>query len=113
MAEFLAKFYVALFSKGIFASINDRVLNVALRARGYNNFRNNVESGETYFISKILSPSAPKLCIDIGANVGRYTTEILEKTDANVISFEPLSAAFSQLEKNVACHGERVVVGGT
>ena len=37
--------------------------------------------------------------IDVGANVGSYTKEILETTDAKVIAIEPLEGAFKKLSK--------------
>jgi FkbM family methyltransferase len=81
--------------------LNDYLLNSVLKARGYNNFQNNFESGETFFIEKVLAPIHPKLCIDIGANVGDYTQELLQKTSSKVISFEPLVGPFEELKNKV------------
>jgi FkbM family methyltransferase len=76
---------------------NDRLLNYALRRRGYNNYHNSEESGEAFFIRSILAPTNPKLCIDVGANIGEYTAELLASTSATVVSFEPLSESFLSL----------------
>ncbi len=86
------------------------LLQESLSARGYNNFQNNYLSGESFFIENILAPSNPKLCFDIGANIGAYTKEILEKTQASVVSFEPMPTAFEMLKKNVADFEGRIVV---
>lgn len=102
--------YAFLFSKGILKRVNNRILLYALKARGYNNHRNNYVSGETFFIKKILAPLKPRLCLDIGANVGRYTKELLEETNAQVISFEPLPPAFKQLQEKVSAFGDRSVL---
>ena len=59
------------------------------------------ESGEKFFIKKILAPSQPKLCIDIGANIGNYTLELLKLTNAKVISFEPLPITFDKLKEKI------------
>ena len=77
--------------------MNDRLLHCALSARGYNNYHSNEESGEDFFIQKVLAPTDPKLCIDVGANIGAYTAEILTYTSARVIAFEPLPEAFLSL----------------
>jgi len=83
---------------------------MCLRARGYNNFRNNKESGHTFFIEKILAPSNPRICIDIGANVGDYSLELLKKTRAKVLAFEPVPATFERLRENLAPYQNRIVI---
>ncbi|SHF98590.1 FkbM family methyltransferase [Vibrio gazogenes] len=106
----IANIYSRIFSRGFFSKINNRILLLALRARGYNNFRNNSESGESFFIEKILSPTNPRLCIDIGANVGDYTVELLSKTNASIVSFEPLPTAFQKLTEATKNAQERVTL---
>jgi len=86
------------------AELNNYLLNAALSARGYNN----IESGETFFIREILAPSAPKLCLDIGANVGRYSLELLKSTSAQVIAFEPLALSHRELVKNTFAYRDRI-----
>jgi FkbM family methyltransferase len=82
----------------------------ALSARGYNNYRNSDESGEAFFIKSILAPTAPKLCIDIGANVGNYTCELLRATAAKEISFEPLPGPFKSMQEQVTAFSDRVIL---
>ena len=106
----ISKTYASLFSRGIFAKINYFILMLALQARGYNNFKNNNESGESFFIKYVLAPTNPKLCIDIGANIGAYTSELLENTKANVISFEPLPTAFESLIQTTNNYIERITL---
>ena len=100
--------YIELCSDPEFSRANDYILEFTLRARGYNNWRSSEESGERFFIEKILAPTNPKLCIDIGANVGGYTIDVLSRTKANVISFEPLPAAFEKLVNATHDFKERV-----
>ena len=88
--------------------ITEYLLSHALSARGYNNFRNNQESGESYFIKEILAKINPKLCIDVGANIGEYTKEILENTNSTVIAFEPVPATFEKLRKETEAYIHRV-----
>ena len=110
MINFMGGLYARIFSRGTFAKMNDILLHFALRARGYNNFSNHDESGESFFIDRILAPTNPKLCIDIGANIGGYTLELLEKTNTRVVSFEPLPSAFQELTNATKHFAERVVL---
>ena len=48
------------------------------------------------FINKINSDLF--FCIDIGANVGKYTNLLLTETKSKIISFEPLPLAFKDLK---------------
>ena len=88
--------------------ITEFLLSHALSARGYNNYRNNQESGESYFIKEILAKTNPKLCIDVGANIGEYTKEILENTDSRVIAFEPVPTTFEKLRKETESYNDRI-----
>lgn len=110
MIDSIGGLYAKIFSRGIFAKMNSLFLHFALRARGYNNFRNNDESGESFFIDKILAPTNPKLCIDIGASIGGYTIRLLEKTTTRVVSFEPLPTAFQEMIDATKHLAERVVL---
>lgn len=83
---------------------------MCLRARGYNNFRRNKESGHTFFIEKILAPSNPRICIDIGANVGDYSLELLKKTRAQILAFEPVPTTFERLRENLSSYQNRIVI---
>lgn len=89
--------YLSFMGKKSFAKLNDRILEVALRCRGYSNFRDHFESGEHYFIERILSVIKPTVCVDVGANVGSYAQALLEATQAKIYSFEPLSQPFEAL----------------
>ena len=89
--------YLSFMGKKSFAKLNDRILGVALRCRGYSNFRDHFESGEHYFIERILSAVKPTVCVDVGTNVGSYAQALLEATQAKIYSFEPLSQPFEAL----------------
>ncbi len=84
-----------------------RLLNIILRAQGFNNFQNSHESGEKYFIEKILAHANPKICIDIGANQGDFSKELLSKTNTKVIAFEPLLDEYSKLVSRLSIYGDR------
>ena len=84
------------------------LLEQTLSARGYNNYHNKEESGELFFINEILAKSNPKLCIDVGANIGSYSLEIAKSTNSNVIAFEPLPVAFDILQRNLLEFSDRI-----
>lgn len=103
----LSDIYFAIFSLGAFEKVNDMMLELAIRARGYNNYKNRKMSGEEFFIDKVLSRLNPGVCIDVGANVGHYSRILLEKTSAKVFAFEPLAKPFLDLRKLGEVFGDR------
>jgi FkbM family methyltransferase len=108
MYQLFRRFYAMLFSSSkLFEKINNRFLDLALAAKGFNNFKNMSESGERYFVEKYLSNKDITLCFDIGANKGDYTKLLCEKTSANVISFEPLPFVFDKLKENLSSFSDR------
>lgn len=105
----LSKIYLLVFGSRMLQKANDALLAFTLRARGYNNFTDARVSGEQFFVSKVLSRMDPKVCIDVGANVGTYSLRLLATTNARVYAFEPLSEPFSHLTKLKHKFGERLV----
>ena len=67
---------------------NDFIFSLSLNAKGYKNYGTFEKTGEKKFIKLIKDDL--NLCIDIGANTGKYTDLLLSETNAKVISFEPL-----------------------
>ncbi|QFT67765.1 hypothetical protein FIU93_13340 [Labrenzia sp. THAF35] len=105
LTEAFLEWYIANRHSPDLAELNDYLLNAALSARGYNN----LESGETFFVKEILAATAPRLCFDIGANVGRYSLDLLNYTSADVIAFEPLISTHGELVRNTQAYGDRIV----
>ena len=75
------------------------LLQTGSNIRGYNNYQNDLISGEKFFRNQILLRLSPSLCVDVGANVGNYSEGLLHDLESNVIAFEPLLVAYSQLEQ--------------
>ena len=92
----VTRFYVFIFARPKMQRINDEIFQLALRSRGYNNCCDFKTTGEAIFLRR-LSRHRPKLCIDVGANAGRYSEALLMQTDAQVIAFEPLAGPFQSL----------------
>jgi FkbM family methyltransferase len=102
----IARIYVYIFGRPLAQPINNIILHLALRGRGYNNCCDAKTTGEAIFID-LLAKRNPKLCIDIGANKGHYSKTLLSKTKANVVAFEPLPKAFDDLLKLKATYPNR------
>lgn len=98
--------YHYMFARPSMQPVNDRILDLALHARGYNNCCELRTTGEELFLN-VLARHRPKLCIDIGANIGTYAARLLELTEAKVIAFEPLPKAYERLRAIKARYGER------
>lgn len=101
--------YVRLVGRPSLQKLNLRFLNTTLRARGYNNMASLAASGEGHFLERV-ARMRPVLCIDVGANVGNYSRELLTRTSATVIAFEPLPKAFRQIEILRTGREERFIV---
>ena len=86
------------------------MLDTALKARGYNNYQNFEISGEKYFIDNVLKKINPRVCIDVGANVGEYTNALLSSTNSIVIAFEPLDEPFSKLKDIQKQNQDRLIL---
>lgn len=100
--NFISGIYCYFFSKKYLRYINDIFFNLTLKANGYTNYGSFQKTGENYFI-KFLAKTNPKLCIDVGANIGNYSKILLTQTKSKIIAFEPLPEAFKslkELEKN-------------
>jgi FkbM family methyltransferase len=89
--------YVFVFARPGMQAANDLILQLALKGRGYNNWWTPDCSGEANFI-ELLAKQNPQFCVDIGANEGLYAAELLRRTRATVVAFEPLPKAFRVLE---------------
>jgi FkbM family methyltransferase len=96
--EYLLNVLTFAFGRLIFFRINILILKIILKFIGYNNHKNFEFSGEINFLKKICKKK-PKLCVDIGANIGNYSLFLLENSKAKVIAFEPMPNAFNNLIK--------------
>jgi len=89
--------YVFIFGRKKMQFFNNILLSLALNAKGYKNFGNFAQTGEKKFIQSITKDLM--VCLDVGANVGKYTQLLLSETNSEIISFEPLKEAFKELQK--------------
>ncbi len=96
VASITEKLYARIIGKKSAQRINNKILNMSLHARGYNNHGTFFDTGELNLIHKLKNHDI-KYVIDIGANVGEYSRFVLENLDCNVLAFEPLPKAFQEL----------------
>jgi len=106
--KILSLIYIFIFGRKSMQFLNNILLSLTLNAKGYKNYGNFNSTGEKKFIKKIRNDLS--FCIDIGANVGKYTELLLEETEAKVISFEPLEQAFHDLKKIELENSDRLKV---
>ena len=109
--------FAFLFSRSYFYKFNRALHHASLRGLGVLNYKDVVVSGERRFMERCLSSSAMPTVVDVGANVGDYSSMVLEtRKDARVYAFEPhpetfkrLTARLSSADKfvatNAACGG--------
>jgi FkbM family methyltransferase len=108
--RFILDIYAKTFSSKRLAAFNELLFQASLRARGYNNYSNLGLSGERHFIEKILRKLQPAVCVDVGANVGCYSQQLLSiESVKEVHAFEPLAEPFSRLEAMKREYGDRLV----
>ena len=93
----LSYVYVFIFGRKKMQFLNNIFLSLTLNAKGYKNYGSFRETGEENFIKKISHDLS--FCIDIGANIGKYTELLLKETAAKIIAFEPLPDAYLDLKK--------------
>ena len=101
--KFLVKFFLKTNIISFIYKFNLKILKINLLAIGYCtswrpvvNKSNNLFLGELIFIKKLNNLNL-KSCIDIGANTGEYSFEILKNTKLNCIAFEPIKECILSL----------------
>ena len=98
MIEKIIQLYVAIFGRVFFLKINKFIFMLSIRSMGVLNYKNSYVSGERYFLTNYLK-GKKGVVIDVGANVGRYTEEILAINESiSVFAFEPHPLTFEKLE---------------
>lgn len=96
----LGNIYGYIFGRTWLAPLHRVIILFCLHGLGYDNALRGSFSGEQWFIKHVLAPKKPRVCIDVGANVGAYSALLLQHTTATVFSIEPAKTSFVQLSKN-------------
>lgn len=111
---FFYSFFLFLNKFKIFNFLNKKLLEVYLINSGYcihwnyliSKNNNNLFLGENIFIKKFEKINI-KNCIDIGANIGDFSLEILKNKSTKVIAFEPLPKCCDKLSLIYKKYGNR------
>jgi FkbM family methyltransferase len=87
-----------LFSRRSFYRLNRALHHASLRGLGVLNYKNVVVSGERRFMEQCLRSSEMATVVDVGANVGNYSSEVLQaRKNIRVFAFEPHPETFKRL----------------
>ena len=90
--------FAFLFSRSYFYRFNRALHHASLRGLGVLNYKDVVVSGERRFMEKCLSSVETATVVDVGANVGDYSSMVLQsKRNARVYAFEPHPETFRRL----------------
>lgn len=97
--------YRFLFARRIFKQVNLFLFDLSLRGLGVLNYENDKVSGQDYLLKKIL-PSLVKtdspVCLDIGANVGNFTSSLIRCfPNATIHAFEPQPKNYLHLTEKI------------
>ena len=95
--NYLSSFYVYILGRKKLQFLNNIIFSLSLDAKGFKNYGTFKKTGEENLIKLIKDEI--KYSLDIGANTGRYSKLLLEKTNTKLYSFEPLPKAYKELSK--------------
>jgi len=112
----ILEFYGRLAARPSLIPFNRALLKFVARGMGYGLFGSLSNTGEQWFIRDVLASYNPTVCFDIGANVGGYSQELIDRTDATVHAFEPVTINHDKLtsiKSGGRLHVHRFALGGT
>jgi len=95
--KFLSSMYVFVFGRKKLQFVNNIIFSLSLDAKGFKNYGTFKKTGEENLIDIIKDEI--NYSLDIGANTGKYSKLLLEKTNTKLYSFEPLPKAYKELYK--------------
>lgn len=103
----LSVLYGRVFGRAWLAPLHHAFSNLSLHALGYDNCRGDA-TGEKWFIRKVLARNNIRLSLDIGANVGTYSSMLAKYLQTQILAFEPSASSFAVLEKVAEGSGGRI-----
>lgn len=93
----LGQIYIFLFAGNFLSGFNNKILTLALKAKGFDNYSSNLEkSGELALIQRVANLGIDEV-FDVGANIGQYSDIFLKYSRARVFAFEPMEESFKRL----------------
>ena len=93
----LSQTYVLIFTGKLMSRFNNKILSLALKAKGFNNYSPSLKkSGELALIKRVLNLGIDEV-FDVGANIGQYSEIFLKYSNARTFAFEPMEESFNRL----------------
>ena len=103
MFSFIYKVYAYIFGRSIFGKINMFLYQLSLRGLGVLNYQGEYLIGEKNWLNNYLKNKKNSIVLDVGANVGNYSKDILESNkDSIVYAFEPHPKTYKNLVSNIS-----------
>ena len=97
MSMLLTKFYRWIFGGRRFFRFNSFLFQCALHGMGFFICESD-NNGESFFLSRFLREKISNVVFDVGANIGKYSEEILRISPSSTIyAFEPHPETFKKL----------------
>lgn len=102
MLKLVLNLYRLIFARKVFYKFNQFLYQLSLRGIGILNYESDKQSGEDNFIEHHVSKIKEGVVLDVGANVGRYATQIKKfNQNLNIYAFEPHPVTYEKLIGNV------------
>lgn len=105
LPDLIVSVYRYLFARRLFHGFNSVLYHCSLRGLGILNYESNRHSGETRFLANWLKDKPHCTVIDVGANTGTYSMQVLAACPTAIVhAFEPHPKTFQELTTNIQCH---------
>ncbi len=102
MLSTIYKMYGYIFARNFFNKFNKFLYQISLRGLGILNYQDEYLTGEKAWMEKYLSDKINPIILDVGANIGNYTKDILNSNStAFVFAFEPHPSTYKKLTANI------------
>lgn len=102
MIEAIFKIYAYLFGGKIFIKFNKFLYQLSLRGMGILNYQSDYLSGEKLWLNTYLRKLQSPVVIDVGANVGKYSEDVLSiNKNSHIMAFEPHPKTYKNLIDNI------------
>jgi FkbM family methyltransferase len=108
----LLNMYGRVFGRRSLAGLHKTLVLVGLHGLGYDNTWRPSFTGEAWFVKNILARFDIRVCFDIGAHVGEYSS-LLRDAGYIVYAFEPSQSSFERLQEQKDIHAIKVAVSDT